>query len=499
MEDISSADAYYSVSSFSNLASTLKTIAGQMCGGTITVNKKLDVDGKLITTNDQSAGGTGFTFDITPGLPGQVTDSNGQTPAVAVTAGSYSVKEVNVPSGFTALGGSCSGATNNGTASGTMVSGITVGTNDIVSCTFFNQPSPSGGSTSTPSSTDVSILKTVDKPKPNIGDTVTFTTVVKNNGPDTATGVVATDPLPAGLTFVSSTSTVGSYNASTSSWSIGGLLNGKQATTTITAIVNSGTAARTITNTATVTSTSLDSNSNNNSSSASIIVAQAGGGGGTTPSADLSIIKIVDNATPNPGDTIVYTLVVMTLEPAASSTATDTIPSAVTFVSSTSTMGSYNASTSLWTIGNLVSGAFATTTITVLVNSGTAGQSVLNTAIAAATTFDPNLGNNTASAGGSVAGPQPSGGGTTNGGCSGNCGSSGGGGGGGGGYSGSGGRIGGSAVGPNTGGGGLSMPTAQPQVLAASTELPRTGMPIGFIIFALVSVLGLLNLKFKLV
>lgn len=48
----------------------------------------------------------------------------------------------------------------------------------------------------------VSSLKTVDKANANIGDTLTYTIVLSNNGNVAANNVVITDPIPAGTTYV---------------------------------------------------------------------------------------------------------------------------------------------------------------------------------------------------------------------------------------------------------------------------------------------------------
>jgi len=45
------------------------------------------------------------------------------------------------------------------------------------------------------------IIKTVDNNQPEVGDNVTFTLTVSNNGPDDSTNVVVTDILKAGFTY----------------------------------------------------------------------------------------------------------------------------------------------------------------------------------------------------------------------------------------------------------------------------------------------------------
>ena len=69
---------------------------------------------------------------------------------------------------------------------------------------------------------DLALSKSVSDPTPNVGDQVTFTVTLTNDGPDPATGVAVTDLLPAGLTFVSATPSQGTYDPGTGVWTVGG-------------------------------------------------------------------------------------------------------------------------------------------------------------------------------------------------------------------------------------------------------------------------------------
>ena len=97
------------------------------------------------------------------------------------------------------------------------------------------------------------------------GTTFTYTIVVSNHGPATATSVVVTDSLPAGLTFVSATATQGSCTGTTNvSCNLGSLADGNSANI---ALVVTKTVGGNVSNTASVAATESDPFMPNNSNS----------------------------------------------------------------------------------------------------------------------------------------------------------------------------------------------------------------------------------------
>ena len=59
---------------------------------------------------------------------------------------------------------------------------------------------------------DLALAKTVSNATPNVGDTITYTVTLSNNGPNDATNVQVTDTLPTGVSFVSAMPSQGTYN-----------------------------------------------------------------------------------------------------------------------------------------------------------------------------------------------------------------------------------------------------------------------------------------------
>ncbi|MEL6898584.1 MAG: SdrD B-like domain-containing protein, partial [Planctomycetota bacterium] len=115
--------------------------------------------------------------------------------------------------------------------------------------------------------------KTVDNATPQPGvDNATFTITVTNGGSSTATGVTATDTLPAGLNFVSGTGPTGAAltaNGQVVDVSVGTLAAGTSATFTVVASVTAGT-TNTLSNTVVVATPLTETNANNNTATSDV-------------------------------------------------------------------------------------------------------------------------------------------------------------------------------------------------------------------------------------
>ena len=95
---------------------------------------------------------------------------------------------------------------------------------------------------------DLDLMKVVNDHSPCEGGDITYTVTVSNPSTISATGVQVTDLLPSGLTYLSSSTSQGTYNNTTGLWNLGNLNASSNATLTLTASVNWGTANTTIIN-----------------------------------------------------------------------------------------------------------------------------------------------------------------------------------------------------------------------------------------------------------
>jgi LPXTG-site transpeptidase (sortase) family protein len=287
------------------------------------------------------------------------------------------------------------GALANGANATLSITATVTGTNPVTNTatkTAEDQPDPVPGNNSamatvTGQAADIALIKTVSSPTVALGSNAVFVVTATNNGPSSATGVVVTDLLPAGLVLVSATPSGGTtYNSGTGVWSIGGLANGASATLSIVATVNTTSAT---TNTATkIAEDQTDPVAGNDSASATL----------TGLSADIAVTKQVNNLAPQVSQNVTYTLVAHNLGPSAAPGVQlhDLLPAGLQFLSYTATQGTYSSVTGAWNVGNMVNGA--TVTLVVVAKVTSSGTFVNTVTTVAGGYLDPNLTNNTASA-----------------------------------------------------------------------------------------------------
>jgi uncharacterized repeat protein (TIGR01451 family) len=223
------------------LSDTLGTVSSQLSGA---VYSDRDSSGALSAGDTGLAGVTVELWDDSTGSVDGQLDAGDTLLRSGLTApdGSY---EFN---GFfgdlivvaTDLSGySSTGDTDNGavcaTGNGCNVIGSVVLENDekSVNNNFFDY---------TPPISDLSLVNTVDNPTALVGFTVTFTLVLSNDGPDTATNIDVADVLPDGFTFLPGSMTGGDSrdpgSASTLVWGVDTLASGASTTLSFQATVN---------------------------------------------------------------------------------------------------------------------------------------------------------------------------------------------------------------------------------------------------------------------
>jgi uncharacterized repeat protein (TIGR01451 family) len=231
------------------------------------------------------------------------------------------------------------------------------------------------------------------------GTNATYTITLTNNGPSAAQGVVLTDTLPAGSTFVSMTPSAGNPDTFTPNQS------GGTVTETATAAVASGNVdsftlvvfaptnlvnGAVFNDTASVTSSTPDPNTNNNSATVNGTVVN------NTPPADLAVTNTAVT-TSTEGSNITYTIQVTNNGPNSANgvVLTDRLGANLKYISATTSQGTFtqSGSTVTFSIGTINNGQ--TVTITVTVQSLEDGN-LSSTATATSNNPDPVPGNNSA-------------------------------------------------------------------------------------------------------
>ena len=233
---------------------------------------------------------------------------------------------------------------------------------------------------------DLSIDKLSDQPGIVPGQLMTYELLIRNNSPDTAYAAVLYDNVPSVLNNPEYSDNGTDWFTWTGNLALGDMEASEQANVKIRGTVDIN-ATDTITNTASVTSDTLDPDTSNNTATFTRDI---------TPAADVSIVKTASAVRVHPGDVLTYTLQVFNAGPntAFDTTITDDLPSSLT-----NTQFSFDGGqtwyqwTGRYNIGSMDMGATATVLIRGAVTPNALGK-ITNIASIESFTYDPNLNNN---------------------------------------------------------------------------------------------------------
>jgi large repetitive protein len=240
--------------------------------------------------------------------------------------------------------------------------------------------------TSVSSSSNLSITMTAS-PDPGVaGQSLTYSIIVSNNGPSDALHVIVNDILPDGLTLLGTDFATGTWTSP--AWTIDTLKSGSSATLNLEAVIDSDYSGM-ISNTATVSSTTVDPVLNDNISTEETNVNSL---------ADLSVAAIFNNDTLIAGELIDYTIKITNNGPgiARSIQLIDNFTAELQFVQFSSDNGiTWNFWHSPFLIDELNAGDSAKILLSGSLNANNPYGTVFsNTATVYCTTPDPNISNN---------------------------------------------------------------------------------------------------------
>ncbi len=235
------------------------------------------------------------------------------------------------------------------------------------------------------SSVDLQLNKLASSDSVNIGEQITYTITLSNNGQGTAKDVSVTDSIPEGTTLVSPDTAKGSYDSASGVWSVGELAPGESATLTLT--VTADTSGSKINNAQAVTS-SNDVDSSNNAASVSVVVKEA--------TVDLALTKSSSPESINIGEQITYSITVINIGQGTAKDVqvTDKVPEGITLISSEPAKGTYDQASGIWSVGELAPEESAA--LTLIVTADISGSKT-NNAEASTTSEDVDISNNAAS------------------------------------------------------------------------------------------------------
>ena len=265
----------------------------------------------------------------------------------------------------------------------------------ITTTTAGDTPGDNSSSvTTTAQRADVAVTKSSPNTFPVAsGQQVTYYLDFSNLGPAAAANVVLADTVPSQITGISWSCTSGCSGSGTGnsiSINLGTLAAGATGRVTVTGTAQTSVAREDFTNTATITTSTPETNTTNNQSSVP----------GAVWTTDLQIVKLAQPQVAA-GATFTATLSYKNNGPAPANGAqlTDTLPAGVSFVSSNPAPSSVSGQTLTWSVGTLADQAEGTIDLVLRADPTLANNTtVTNQSQIGTTTSDRTSSNNTSSA-----------------------------------------------------------------------------------------------------
>ena len=236
---------------------------------------------------------------------------------------------------------------------------------------------------------DLSVSQTASL-NPTVGENLTYTITVKNNGVTDSKNVILTETLPDNVTFVSSSTTPVQNVANILTFNLGNLK--VDAIKTFDIVVTAPQTPTTVMATAHVDSSTFDPNATNSTYNLTTNIKES-----SPSSTDLSVTKTDKSGSVNFGEQYTYSIIVANkgLSTATNVVLTENLPSTMNFINSTHhtqlNSADSNFSKYLLQLGNIESGKKVAVDFTV--SSLVAGDLVATTNVSSDET-DNNLSNN---------------------------------------------------------------------------------------------------------
>ncbi|MCP9766263.1 SdrD B-like domain-containing protein [Lacihabitans soyangensis] len=244
----------------------------------------------------------------------------------------------------------------------------------------------------TPLVADLSLTNQINNVLPTIGDVVTFTVRVQNEGPNTATNLSVANLVANGYSNINNISNGGTLNGNTIIWNLANLPMGANQSFTYQATVLTPGPGILFNNIAQVSAADQydpDSSPNNNVSTEddqSEVTA-------TLQGSNLSLTKQINNAIPNVGEVVTFTITVHNAGPdlATNVAVEDIVPNGYLNLTNINNSGIKTGNTINWTGLSVANGSDLILSYQATVNAPIAGINYTNVAqITASDQFDPN-------------------------------------------------------------------------------------------------------------